>query len=600
MHRVLVSTLTGVFALTSAALCVAQDELTAAGGSPPEGATASSSASIEAGYELSILYVNIPGNAHNVVPTLGAPFTAGSGTTNFVRPYFSADGTHWAIQAIADTGSTADGDVYIVDGALFLQEGTPAPWQPTEMVGTLDDQIGINNAGQILVTNNTSATVNDDYVALFTPPATWTTLAQEAGPIGALVPALTGATWDDALESPVLTNAGMAAFEADLIDGAPVISTTDDILVLGNTVVAENGVTIPAGQAFGATYSWQNFDAGDFYVSPDGLNTLIQGDTDNPLTTEDSILVFNGTVVIQENQPLAGTAFVEPVDTSGIVQGWLDSAGDWFARGNNDVTEQDWVVRNGVLIAASNAMDEIVAGSGEHWSDTDYGDCFYLFDGNSSGAWILGGVTDAPSTANGVIIYDDGVGNRKVVVRENDPVDTDGNGLFDDDRYFNTFGNDDARLLDDGTIWFTATLRDGAGAAHDQGVFVLRPTTASCTFRNGTGINPPDYDCTTLPLLGDNWTTVITPTATTAGSFVILTPAATPAFFFPLFGGDVLVDLSSTQIVVATTANVLSVPIPSMSSLDGNFVATQGLRLDTPGGIPGIVLLNALDVVIGH
>ena len=39
-----------------------------------------------------------------------------------------------------------------------------------------------------------------------------------------------------------------------------------------------------------------------------------------------------------------------------------------------------------------------------------------------------------------------------------------------------TFGDDDVRLLDDGTIRFVATLKNGAGSAVDQGFFRDEPT----------------------------------------------------------------------------------------------------------------------------
>ena len=252
-----------------------------------------------------------------------------------------------------------------------------------------------------------------------------------------------------------------------------------------------------AGQAGGAMDVWDFCDLNDLQTNTDGTVTLLQGDT-KAATTDDDVLVLNGTVVLQENQIVPGSAFAEPIDGSGIVKGWLDNAGNWYARGNNDGTEQDWVVRNGVVVAFSDGLDEIVTGSGEHWDDTDFFDCFFAFDGNASGAYVIAGVTDAVSTSNGVIVHDDGAGNRTVICREGDPVDADGNGMFDDDRFFNTFGNDDILLDDNGSIWFTATIRDGAGTTQDQGFFRLDvggdPFPSHC---NGDGGN--QMGCTDCP-----------------------------------------------------------------------------------------------------
>ena len=62
---------------------------------------------------------------------------------------------------------------------------------------------------------------------------------------------------------------------------------------------------------------------------------------------------------------------------------------------------------------------------------------------------------------------------QRVIVREGDPVDLNGNGLPDDDLFFNTFGNDDGHLTRTGFFYFTATLRNGAGTATAQGLFEL-------------------------------------------------------------------------------------------------------------------------------
>src|SRR5690606_28854173 len=69
----------------------------------------------------------------------------------------------------------------------------------------------------------------------------------------------------------------------------------------------------------------------------------------------------------------------------------------------------------------------------------------------------IGGVTNAANVdANAVLVYN----GRRVVVREGDPVDVDGNGLADDDAYVHIFNNDDAVLTDDGWLIFMADLRD--------------------------------------------------------------------------------------------------------------------------------------------
>ena len=447
--------------------------------------------------DLDIIYINTPGAPSNVVPGLGLPFNAG--TAPFVRPFYSRDGNHWAIEAVVEIATTTDDNIYIVDGSLFLREGDSAPWLPAgEVVGTMDDNIAINNAGEILITNNANGTAPstaDDYVVFFDSMGVGTVLAKEGDLIDPILPALAGSTWDDTLDSAVLTDTGLAGWSADGIDGGSVVAADDDLVLLGNMIVARE-LQVPMGQLIMPDAAWENFDVDDWFVNTDGSRILIDGDMDGP-TASDAIVTLNGTVVLQENAIIPGSGFAEPIDSLGIVQVWMDPAGNWYARGNNDVTEQDWVVRNGVVVATSDALQEIVAGSGEHWDDTSFSDCFFAMDGNASGSYLIAGVTDnANGLINGVIVVYDSMGNGTVVAREGDPVDADENGMFDDDRFLNTFGNDDIRLLPDGTVVFVATVRNGAGTSIEQGLFRISPD-GLAEFCNGDGGD--QMGCTNCP-----------------------------------------------------------------------------------------------------
>lgn len=578
--------------LSSVAALVAQD------GAPAVPGGASADASSAAGYRLQIVHVNTPGHPTNVIPGLGIAFRAGgTATSAFERPIVSPLGLHFGINVVAATGVAADDDVLLVDGAVVAREGDPTPWPTTgENVGTIDPDFALNDLGDILLGNNTSATVDDDYIALF-QSGVWTVLAQEGGMINPALPGIVGGpagTWDDAIDAPVLLNTGTALWRAEGVDGLTTGTANDELIVLGGGMALQKGVDIPLGQAGGALEFWENFDLNDLYASPDGSVLLIQGDLTGA-TTSDDVVVLNGQVIVQEGVPLAGGPFVEPVDLDGIVKAWIDSAGNSYVRGNNDVTETDWIYRNGVVIAESSGADEVVAGSGEHWDDASFADCFFAFDGNSLGHSVFGGVTDAPLDVNGVLVFDDGAGFRRVVCRESDPVDLDGNGLFDDDRFFNTFGNDDVRLLEDGTIVFTATLKDGTGTAVDQGVFRLAPQTASCTPRNGSGVNPVACACTTLPVLGTTWNVTVTPGPNTALTFVFVSETPAP-FPVPLFGGEALI----FPPVVEMPGNVThAVALPPSLQFLGYQLFLQGLRLDVVGGNFQLVLTNAQDAVVG-
>jgi hypothetical protein len=145
----------------------------------------------------------------------------------------------------------------------------------------------------------------------------------------------------------------------------------------------------------------------------------------------------------------------------------MDPGGNWYVRGNNDVSELDWVYSNGAVLAAGG--DEIFPAAGENWDDTDFSDLFFLHVGNTAGDFVIGGVTDAASLTNGVLV----VNNETVAVREGDPIDLDGNGMFDDDAFFDTFGNDDAVLTDEGLLYLVATVKDGTNTRIGQGFFEI-------------------------------------------------------------------------------------------------------------------------------
>lgn len=407
---------------------------------------------------ISVIFTNLPGDPTAQVPGHpGIEFGPGTGTTHFDRPYGSPNG-NWILSADTTYPTTED-EVILVNGAVVVREGTPAGWTGgAENVGLIDTQLGINDAGDYVFTTNTDGpTTADDYVVLFSS-GVFTAAAQEGQPIPALPPA----TYDDTLESAVVSSTGTVGLSADLIDGGPPTSQ-DDILVLGATLLAQEGVTVPSGQVGAET--WENFDLNDYFIAADGSSWLVQGDL-NGATATDGVVAVDGAVVVQEGVILAGSGFPDPVDLAGIVGVHMDPGGNWFVRGNNDVSEDDWVYRNGTVVATLGAP--IFTGSIEVWSDAEFADCFFFHIGNSAGDYVIGGVSDGPTASNGVLVMN----GTDEVVRESDPIDLDGNGMFDDDTFFNTFGNDDGVLTDDGLLYFTATIKNGAGTVIGQGFFV--------------------------------------------------------------------------------------------------------------------------------
>ncbi|MEZ5974087.1 MAG: hypothetical protein R3E96_04345 [Planctomycetota bacterium] len=429
-----------------------------------------------------VIYTNVPGYTQSMVPGLGVAFKPGTGTTNFDRVYGSPNG-NWILTALADLATTDD-ECILVGNAVVMQEGQPAPWVPGETCGTIDQRVEINDAGDWVFATNTSGTVNDDYIVK-NSGGVWTIEAQEGSPIAALP----GNTWDDLLDSPMLLADGTVGAQGDGIDGT-VTTTEDEILTLGSVLLLQEGVTIPPGQAAGGVEFIENLDQENNWASEDGAHWMISGDLTGD-TNFDDVVIVDGAVVLQEGYVIPGSSFVDPIDLSGIVEVSMDAAGNWFARGNNDVTEDDWVVRNGVVIAQVDTP--VITGSTELWDDTPYADCFFLHVGNSQGDWVIGGVTDnADPLLNGLIVKN----GTEIVAREGDPVDMDGNGLFDNDAFLSTFGNDDAFLADDGTLYLVVTVKDSTGATTGQ-VFISIDTAGGSPLT--TFCDPMDNNSTGLP-----------------------------------------------------------------------------------------------------
>ena len=404
-----------------------------------------------------VVFTNIAGQPTADVPGLpGVHFQAGTGTTHFDRVFGSPQGSR-IVSALTDRATTQD-EVILVNETFRIAEGDAAPWAPAETVGLIDTRLFVNDAGEWVFATNTSGATTADEVVVKVSGATYTAAAREGDP----VPGIAGATWGATIQTPVLTSSGTVGVASDTLLGVP--TTQDEVLFLGSTLLAREGVTVPSGQLGAET--WENFDVDDFWVSADGAHWLVQGDLSGATTTDD-VVVVDGAVVIQEGVVLPGSGFANPVDGDGIVGVHMDAAGSWLARGNNDTTEQDWVVRNGTVVAQRGGP--IHTGATELWSDTEFADCFFLHVGNTRGDYVIGGVSDGPTATNGVLVLD----AAHVVVREGDPIDLNGNGLPDDDAFFDTFGNDDAHLTTTGYLTIVATVRNGAGTRIGQGVFEL-------------------------------------------------------------------------------------------------------------------------------
>src|SRR5690606_20536359 len=104
--------------------------------------------------------------------------------------------------------------------------------------------------------------------------------------------------------------------------------------------------------------------------------------------------------------------------------------------------------------------EEIFPGAGVVWDDAAYTQGFFMATGNRFGDYVVAGLTAPNETISDAVV----VFNRsRIVVRENDPIDLNGNGVFDDDAYIHIFRDDYGWLGEDGYLYLAVRIRNGAG-----------------------------------------------------------------------------------------------------------------------------------------
>ncbi len=138
-----------------------------------------------------------------------------------------------------------------------------------------------------------------------------------------------------------------------------------------------------------------------------------------------------------------------------------------------------------------------------------------------------------------------------------------------------------------------------AGNYHEDGVWLNDGPSATSTFRNGLGVNPPSFASLTPPKLGTDWESQVGWSISAISSGVVWEFVGPFDGVF-LDGYEILVDPSSPYLFFHTSASPQHhVPIPCDLSLENIQVWTQGFRIDDHLGELSLVLMNALDLNVG-
>lgn len=394
-------------------------------------------------------------------PTSDVPDLAGKFAANgLLRPYRSPNGTKWIMDADTDLATTIDEIIVVgtIGGSfsVVVQEGvTTLPESDT--IGLIDNAMGINDAGQFGFCADTNAATTSDEVAVKWDGTQFVTVARE----GSACPPIAGATWGATRDSASVQQDGTMSFYSNLANAGGTATDTGYFTDDGNTIVAREGTTIPTGQGGGTTFFYGTLQTGategaGLFLNATGTRFCAITTLVGAPTTSDRVLIVDNDVKIQEGFVIPGSSFGSPVGSTSPITNVMESNGDWLSYGSN-ADGQDWVVRNGVVVAATG--DELTPGSGLFWGDSSFAQTFFMAAGNNNGDYVVGGVFNGPVNSNAALVMN----GTTIVARENDPIDLDNNGLFDDGVFLRTF-LDDRLFMTNNEVVCVVRLRDANAA----------------------------------------------------------------------------------------------------------------------------------------
>jgi hypothetical protein len=400
---------------------------------------------------IGVLYTEISGHPTAVVPGArdanGQPVFAEF--TALEELALRHDGGQWVVKARSNLATSLDAILMLgsdTAGSAFAQDGQPLQGgAPGEQYDFFDSPVPaawdeLGNIAFSFRAKGGSLAVFEKIVVF--DGATHTVVVQMGDAALGLIDQPPNPSGDELLGNSInsvhLLNNGQVAFVDTPIQNCH--SSRYPAFFHGHTGFRQSGVSTIDGEI------WDSFDYDDCGGAPDGVHWFAKGDTQNPNTNIDNILAVDDHIVLQEGFPVAGS----PMTMTAIFFTRMLSDGTWFCRGD-DPNDNDWAVRNGVLFAKTG---DLIA-AGEHWGNT-----LLAFTGNRVGDWLLAGNTDNADPARDYALVLNGT---TIVARENDPIDLNGNGLFDDDLFISTFQANDVHLTDSLMVYFLVSLRNAAG-----------------------------------------------------------------------------------------------------------------------------------------
>lgn len=439
-----------------------KDRLRRFGGGIAFLAVATAVAGVDPPPHIEVIYTKKTGDAKALVP--GAKNLDGTPAVTEWRAIedfsLSPDGDRWMVKGRTQLGSDAETVMVLGGGAtgtMFAQEGQPFIGAAVDELYDFFDSpspVSFDTLGNFVFSARAKggATSDDEKVIFVDSLGNQTLILQQGDAALGLTDNPPGNSGDELFGNSIGSVQILETADQVQFVNTPITnlhSTRYPAFFRGDTAFRQSGISAIDGEI------WDNFDLSDAGGTPDGAHWYAEGDTENANTAIDDILAVDDVVVLREGSTVGGSSVIY----ADLFATRMSTNGNWISRGD-DPSDNDWMVINGVLVAKTG--DPIVTGSTENW-----GAILSAIAINDRGDYILIGNTDVGNTAIDEVMVLNGT---RVVAREGDAVDLDGNGLPDDDAFIGrgvdtnaAFAANDVLLTENRTVYFIANLRDSAG-----------------------------------------------------------------------------------------------------------------------------------------
>ncbi len=478
------------------------------------------------------------------------------------------DGSQWVLRCTNNLGTTLDNMLILGSGntgSVLFQDGQPVPNTVGETFDFFDTvrPVTWDDANRMGLSFRAKGGVTtDDEKLVIWDGTNFTIVMKQNDPYFGLIDIPTNVTGDELVGNSIgsvqLLNSGLLSLVNTPITNCS--SFRYPALMHTNTAFRQSGVS-----PIGGSEIWDSFVLDGAGGTPDGLHWYAEGDTENTNTATDAIFVVDDNIILQEGSLIPGTAMIY----ADVFHARMLDDGQYYVRGDDSV-DNDFALRGDGMVIKTG--DPITPGNTELW-----GVSFANFSGNHQGDWILTGSTSSANTqADTVLVYNGG----SVLCREGDPVDVDGNGLFDDNAFINSFSPDDAHLTDSGDVFFIAGLRDTiSGTTSNLGDSMIRIEVCGSANQYGTGCVgsggfTPALNLTGCARAAGNVTLSVNDGL--GGSFTVL--------MFGFGQGNVAMDGGCSLLIQTLTPAILNLPLPGVGPGNGDLsIATQ-----IPGNAPTV------------